>query len=51
MITRFCIWFLRKNGWLVEPMFDGEEAIVLFMTDKKTVFYDSGGAKWTAWRR
>lgn len=47
-MTRFCIWFLQKRGWLVKPIFDGEEPFVLFRTNYKTIFYDEQGREWIA---
>lgn len=51
MIKRFCIRWLEKRGWLIAELFDGEEAIVLYKTNHKTVFYDRGGEKWIAYRK
>ena len=42
MITKFCIKYLVKHGFLV--LHRGDSIL-------KTVFFDSNGEKWCAWKR
>lgn len=50
LINKFIAWYMKKNNRCFFA-YDTNEYLVLKRTDKKSVFFDLNGKKWSAFQR